>query len=61
MKDWREEFVICKHIKEGSRNIRGVNFRVCCEDCYEKGFLKKPLRITSKGLSIGEIAKGRQK
>ena len=41
MKDWREEFVVCKHIKEGSRNIRGMNFRVCCEDCYEKGFLKR--------------------
>ena len=60
MKDWREEYVICKHVKKRSRNIRGMNFRVCCEDCYEKGFLKKPLRIISEGLSIGQIAKKKE-
>jgi len=57
MKDWRIDYIICEHICENEKiQARHSGFRVCCENCYEKGFLFESLDITkSYGLTIGKI------
>lgn len=60
MNDWRENYVICEHVaadeKQGTRH---KGFRVCCDPCWEQGFLTaEPLETKTRpdGLCIGRIS-----
>lgn len=39
MNDWRKGYVICPHVTKENTGLRHLQFRVCCEDCFSKGFL----------------------
>ena len=39
MKDWRKDYVICPHVTQENKGLRHRMFRVCCEDCFTRGFL----------------------
>jgi len=49
MKDWREDYVICKHVKKDTPtdSLKHQGFRVCCENCFWKGFMTKELEYIS--------------
>lgn len=59
MKDWRHDYVLCAHVAampEDAEGLKHTGFRVCCMECYERGFLWNEHIITSendKGLTIG--------
>ena len=57
-KDWREDYVICEHVyKDKNIEQRHIKFRVCCEDCYQKGFLFNEIETKV----IGKFAIGKFK
>jgi len=58
LKDWREDYVICEHVKENDamENLRHKGFRVCCIACFEIGFLDKEIVwLQDSPLSIAKI------
>ncbi|OQW38361.1 MAG: hypothetical protein A4C66_11860 [Nitrospira sp. HN-bin3] len=61
--DWRTSYIICPHVidAEGQRH-RG--FRVCCEACWEAGFLDVDLATAPgtypAGYDVRVIAEGAQ-
>jgi len=58
-KDWRTDYIICEHVKKDAdeKTLRHQRFRVCCENCYQKGFLFTENLIMKKvkGLVIGKL------
>ena len=58
MKDWREDYVVCKHVaNDEALQSRHAKFRVCCETCFKDDFLTdEHLKIKEvDGLAIGEF------
>lgn len=42
--DWAVEYVVCEHVEAlgidpPTEGLRHSGFRVCCEACYDAGFL----------------------
>lgn len=57
MIDWRKDYTICEHTAEDQeKGTRHSGFRVCCDECMEKGFLSDDeLDIKEEGeLTIGK-------
>ncbi len=67
MLDWRREYVVCEHVAalpnggdpKGPKTdgLRHDGMDVCCQACYEAGFLGAPLEITTEpsGLAVGRL------
>lgn len=57
MKDWRDDYIICSHVADNPEaKNRHQRFRVCCEECYDKGFLWNEITKEKKGiLCIGTL------
>ena len=47
-KDWRIDYIICPHVEKNSKNLRHQEFRVCCQSCYEEGYLWADYTIFKK-------------
>jgi hypothetical protein len=57
-KDWRKDYVVCEHVAKDKdlRNLAHEGFRVCCQPCFEKGFIVAELEWTVQGaLRIAKI------
>lgn len=66
-KDWRTLYVVCEHVAElphggdpmgpKTDGLRHQGFAVCCQACYEAGFLGGALETTNEpnGLCVGRL------
>lgn len=57
--DWREDYIVCPHLSADAEISCRSNFRACCEECRDRGFLNLPIEdfvlITQGNLTIAKL------
>jgi len=64
--DWRHEYICCEHVAartdDSTDGVKHSGFRVCCESCWDAGFLHSSDLIDApsiNGLSVRALARAR--
>ncbi len=58
MKDWRLDFIVCRHVAEDQRlGTQRSGFRVCCNRCAPDFLTVERLRLVTRpdNLCVGEV------